>query len=141
MQDSNEIIQNLYLGNETSSKIYNDIDIIINCSKDLPFTKKCLGIRIPIDDSPEESSRLFKFLKTNKVLDIMHNFLGNNKKVLVHCRMGMQRSCTVVACYLIKYYNFTPQQAVAFIKNKRHIAFFGNVNFYRTLIWVHKYKI
>jgi protein-tyrosine phosphatase len=47
--------------------------------------------------------------------------------------MGQQRSCAVVACYLIKYYNLTPQEAIDFIKLKRPIAFFGNVNFLQTI--------
>jgi protein-tyrosine phosphatase len=57
----------------------------------------------------------------------------NKKPVLVHCFAGMQRSCAVVACYLIKYYNITPLDAINFIKKKRNVAFFGGVNFMRTL--------
>jgi protein-tyrosine phosphatase len=43
--------------------------------------------------------------------------------------MGMQRSCAVVACYLIKYHGMDPIQAIDYIKSKRPFAFFGQVNF------------
>ena len=53
--------------------------------------------------------------------------------VLVHCYAGMQRSCAVVACYLIRYHNMNPQEAINFIKSKRSIAFAGRVNFIKTI--------
>jgi protein-tyrosine phosphatase len=62
----------------------------------------------------------------------------NNKPVLVHCKNGMQRSCGVVACYLIKYNYMTPIDAIQFIRYKRPIAFFGNVNFQEAIDLFHK---
>jgi protein-tyrosine phosphatase len=45
----------------------------------------------------------------------------------------MQRSCALVACYLIKYHNMKPIDAINYIKSKRRIAFFGNVNLLSTI--------
>jgi protein-tyrosine phosphatase len=47
--------------------------------------------------------------------------------------MGMQRSCALATCYLIKYYNMDYIQAINFIKLKRPIAFFGNINLLSTI--------
>jgi hypothetical protein len=49
----------------------------------------------------------------------------------------MQRSCAVVACYLVKHEIMTPDESVAFIKMKRPIAFEGGVNFIETIMAVH----
>lgn len=42
---------------------------------------------------------------------------GNS--VYVHCKAGRTRSTTVVACYLMQRHNWSPEQAVEFIKKKR----------------------
>lgn len=41
------------------------------------------------------------------------------RKVYVHCKGGKGRSATVLACYLMVEKNLTPDQACAFIKDKR----------------------
>jgi protein-tyrosine phosphatase len=53
--------------------------------------------------------------------------------VLVHCHAGMQRSCAIVACYLVKYYDMTSYESISFIRAKRHIAFLYSINFLETI--------
>lgn len=46
---------------------------------------------------------------------------GNS--VYVHCKAGRTRSATVVACYLMQRHNWSPKEAVEFIRKKRpHIT-------------------
>ncbi len=127
-----EIINYLFLGNCRSLE-YSSFDTIVNCTKEneifFPVHYNPLCIRIPIKDDPSESSKLLSFLDQTNVLEEIHKSIQNKKYVLVHCLMGQQRSCAVVACYLIKYHNLSPQEAINFIKSKRPIAFFGSVNF------------
>lgn len=52
----------------------------------------------------------------------MHQQIFQNKRVYVHCLAGVGRSATVVICYLVKYCNYTPEQAVNFVQSKRMIA-------------------
>ena len=52
--------------------------------------------------------------------------------------MGQQRSCAVIACYLIKYNNMNAHTAIEYCKKKRQMAFFGQVNFMDTIM---KYDI
>ncbi|XP_011878134.1 PREDICTED: phosphatidylglycerophosphatase and protein-tyrosine phosphatase 1 isoform X2 [Vollenhovia emeryi] len=39
--------------------------------------------------------------------------------VYVHCKAGRTRSATLVACYLIIKFNWTPEEAVAYMRTKR----------------------
>jgi protein-tyrosine phosphatase len=147
-----KIVDNLFLGNELSPEIEH-FDFIVNCTKEhetstLLYKKKDNFssnetinnnyVRISIKDNPYESDKLLSIIKENHILEQMNCYIRNNKNVLVHCVMGMQRSCTVVAFYLIKYYNMSPEQAINFIKSKRPVAFFGNVNFRQA---IHAYYI
>lgn len=74
-------------------------------------------MRILIDDLPEDSDILLSYLPS--ITEKMHTFITKGKKVLVHCSMGVSRRCTVIAAYLIRYYNVkTIDQVIAFIKRK-----------------------
>ena len=135
MMNYNEIVENLFIGNEESSQLYADkFALIVNCSKNIHFSNKCKkGIRIPINDDPIEINALLNYMKNTTILEQIHSSRTNKQPVLVHCFAGMQRSCAVVACYIMKYYKGTPSEAVNFIKSKRKEAFFGGVNFMKTL--------
>jgi protein-tyrosine phosphatase len=135
MDNYNIIVENLALGNKQSSEFLGDkMSLVVNCTKDINFTKNCKeGIRIPINDHPGESNNLLNYMLKTDILQKIHFNLTNKRPVLVHCFAGAQRSCAVVACYLIRYYNATPLMAIKHIKNKRRIAFFGGVNFMKTL--------
>jgi protein-tyrosine phosphatase len=128
-----KICDNLYLGNKDAALNTSQMfTLIVNCTKtEVDFPPNCTNcIRIPVDDTPDESDSLLQLLSSTHVLQNIHNHMG---PVLVHCRAGRQRSCAVVACYLIRYYNMTPIQAVSYIKSKRPEAFFGSINFANTI--------
>ena len=44
------------------------------------------------------------------------------RNVLVHCRLGVNRSVTVVAAYLIRCRGFTAEAALEFLKQRRPCA-------------------
>ena len=131
----NEIVDHLFIGNLLASQLYSDkFVLIVNCSKDIPFsTASRQKIRLSLNDDTSEVNSLLNYMTNTGCLQQIHNAVTHNQPVLVHCFAGMQRSCAVVACYLMKYYNVTPQVAIEFIKNKRKVAFFGGVNFMKTL--------
>lgn len=138
----NKIVEYLFIGNIQASQLYADkFALIVNCSKDIPFSPKSRNnIRIPINDDPSEMNALLYYMKNTDILKQIHFNVIHKQPVMVHCFAGMQRSCAVVACYLMKYYNVTPKVAIEYIKNKRRVAFFGGVNFMKTLEMFHAMK-
>ena len=112
--------------------------MIVNCTRDgeIPIKPKLstTAIRVSINDDPKESDKLLTILKDLNVLEQINTHIQNQQNVLVHCMMGMQRSCAVVACYLMKYCDQTPAEAIKYIQTKRPIAFFGNVNFLDAMV-------
>ena len=117
----NEIIKNLYVGS-ASSLIHKGIfAVIVNCTKNLVGASG--SIRVPIDDDESECDNLIRHLQETNVLEIIHVALSKKQTVLIHCYAGIQRSCAVCACYLIRYHQMTPESAIAFIRSKRILAF------------------
>ena len=137
-----EILPNLYLGSIKALGTYEykalDYYMVVDLIKynfllDNIINKYNIYINLPVHDSPDECDKLLSLIHETQVLEKIHLALQQNKPVLVHCFAGMQRSCALVACYLIKYNNMAPHEAIEYIKSKRPIAFFGNVNFMETL--------
>ena len=135
-----EILPNLYLGSIKALGTYEckalEYYMIIDVIKYTYIPEKPnthIYINLPVHDSPDECDTLLSLIYETQVLEKMHVALEANKPVLVHCFAGMQRSCVLVACYLIIYKSMTPDEAIDYIKSKRPIAFFGNVNFMKTL--------
>ena len=129
-----EIIENLFIGSEKSLNCSDEFDLIVNCTTNIFIKDPNKTIRIPINDTPDECNTLLKLLDDTDVLEKINTTINNNKKVLVHCQAGQQRSCAVVAFYLIKYNKMNPYTAVNYIKMKRRIAFFGEINFISAIV-------
>lgn len=134
-----EIIPNIYVGNKNSAKDYNlvkNLTLIVNCTEDIPFyfrEKKINRFRVsvPDDQSLDSNLRIITYIKP--ILPTIHKCYLDKKKILIHCRAGSQRSATLLACYLIKYHNFTKDMAITYIRSKRGITFFPGPNFNITL--------
>ena len=146
-ENSNIIIENLYLGNiidahNLSFLIDNNIGAIINCTEDEPFHQYFIMndddniqnekyiLRLDIKDSKDEEN-IEKFMN---IIDNGVEFINthkniNKQNVFVHCYWGLMRSATVIAGYLIKYENYSVDNAIELIKNKRSYTFSNLYNF------------
>ena len=130
---ANEIIPNLWLGNfqdSHSEPWINNIDIIINCTKELPFcNQNSKNVRIPIDDNlePTEIDNMYKCL--DMITDFINIQLLKGKKILVHCFAGVQRSATVIVAYLVRYTGLSLNEAIKCVASKRPIIFQPMCNF------------
>jgi len=131
-----EIIDHLFLGSANALNEVEKFAMIVNCTPNsqiaLPKNHKN-AMRIPINDEPKDSDKFLSLIRETGDIDLMHNSLINKEPVLVHCFSGIQRSCALVACYLIKYYNMNPSIAIQYIKEKRPISFFGRVTFIKAI--------
>ena len=149
-----EVLPNLYLGsvrafeknkfqnidNYDNDKTNNNksFNMIVNLIKQTALSDNTippceLFIRLPVHDSPDECETLLSLVYETRVLEQMHDFIMKERSILVHCFAGMQRSCALVACYLIKYHHMKTDEAIEYIKSKRPIAFFGQINFMRMI--------
>jgi protein-tyrosine phosphatase len=81
-------------------------------------------IRLSIRDLNTIESNDVLSQKINYLIYIINLYLNNNIGVLIHCYAGVQRSATVVLCYLLKYKNMSLDMAKAIMKEKRSIVFF-----------------
>jgi len=136
MEHADEIIKNLWLGNRNAPLEHdnlkkNNIKLIINCTKDInyPADNDVHVIRLDIHDiNSEESNRILK-KDIDKLLFLINLYLNNDIGVLVHCWAGVQRSATVVLCYLLKYKHMGLHMGKALMKSKRSIVFFPQPTF------------
>lgn len=179
-ENSNIIVENLYLGNiidahNLSFLVNNNIGAIINCTENEPFHQyfimnddnndDCIKddtindntindnnmndnidinnelkintiknekyiLRLDIKDSKDEEN-IEKFMN---IIDNGVEFINthrniNKRNVFVHCYWGLMRSATVIAGYLIKYENYSVDNAIELIKNKRSYTFSNLYNF------------
>jgi atypical dual specificity phosphatase len=140
----NMIIPNLYLGNINCSNdilflIENNIQGIVNCTIDEPFSNYFYDknkIRLSINDSKElENIEKFKIDIINGI-NFIDNCINENKNVYVHCYFGLMRSATVVTGYLIKKYNIPYKDAINIVKEKRPMALSSLYNFNEVLEFV-----
>lgn len=128
-----EIITNLWLGNIIDSRnleFINTIDVVINCTKNLPFNSEHnKQIRIYVDDNLErqEIVNMYKHLK--KITETINQLLTEGKSIFVHCYAGKQRSATVVCAYLMRYLNLSYSTAKDLLRTKRMIVFTPLTNF------------
>ena len=96
----------------------NNIKYILNCAvecknENLPSDIKELHLKLV--DEPEFDIRKY-FKQTNDFINKVRTAGGN---LLVHCKVGLSRSPTVIIAYLMKYYEFTADSAINYIKRKR----------------------
>jgi len=126
-----KIITNLFLGDRND--VSNNYDLVVNCTKDIPFTSDHQHIRVPVDDTSADDDEMLKYLPW--ATDQIHGVWSQGGTVLVHCFAGVSRSASVVAAYLIRYQGFnTFEGTIDFIKSKRSITFSHGINFQKSII-------
>lgn len=147
-----EIIPGLWLGDINSSHNTtflkdNNITIIINCTKDIPYINDpgMSLYRIPVDDSLEDEDIIIMEKSLSDVLEfLLYTHKQNSRNVLIHCFAGVQRSAIVTLSYLFllqmteNYKNGVNEDkrkvandTLKYIIRKRPQAFFGGkyINF------------
>lgn len=131
LSDANEIIPNIWVGNEKSSQNSNfmkknNIRLIINATKHIPntFKKEIDYFRIPVNDpgpyqtiKQSDVNTMAKYLP--HVLPVIHAFSKRGYGVLIHCHAGVQRSAAVMAAYIITYCVYVNKNSNSFKCNQQ----------------------
>ena len=118
-----QILHWLYLGNfENAQDIKelrrNNITNILNCAiecKNKTLPKSITELHLDVRDEPEFYIIKY-FEKSNEFINKVRTEGGS---ILVHCKMGLSRSPSFIIAFLIKYYGFTVDSAINFLKRKR----------------------
>lgn len=122
MDAATEIFPHVYLGSEWNASNLeelqnNGVGYILNVTKEIdnfyPGTFDYLNIRVYDDEKTEllkHWDSTFKYIAQVK---------DRGSKVLVHCKMGISRSASVVIAYAMKAFNMSLEEALALVKKKR----------------------
>ncbi len=165
--DCNEVYPNIFIGGCDISKDRdflknNNIKIIVNCTKDLKnhfeplllndietapenvkewiYNNSIKYYRIPIDDNSRETEIQNFYLITKSILNDLESEYNKGNKILIHCLAGIQRSCSLTACLLMKLTGKNLKEVTEIIINNRKQAFFGGrqFNFIDALLKIEK---
>ena len=136
---SSEIVPNLWIGDEYAARAseVHAFDTILNITFEVD---KCSALahgvkfrRFPVFDYVGGDKQQLRAMLEHfpDACSAIERSIAAGRKVLVHCVKGKQRSCAVVAAYLIKAMGLTTSEARDLIVAKRPEAFnFGrHVNF------------
>lgn len=152
MNEAQEIIPNLFLGNLDSLYVWmneynmmhprSPITGIVSCLTKQEFSLERFMstapnrasinyMQIDIDDAEdvnikEYAEEFCDFLRDH------HDVYNEQKKVLVHCAMGISRSATFVIAYLMSDFGFALNAALRHVRSKRRIVN-PNLGFMRQL--------
>jgi len=121
------IIDNIYLGSAFNAASYYTlkelkIKTIFNITKEISnyFKDDFTYVRYNLYDNNKEHIRTYLKDAYKKIRKHQRKEKDNN--ILIHCFMGASRSATIVIFYLMKRYNYTFDEAFAFIKSLRPIV-------------------
>ncbi|XP_065173433.1 protein phosphatase Slingshot isoform X2 [Atheta coriaria] len=123
MDAPTEIFDHVYLGSEWNASNYeelqrNGVGHILNVTREIdnffPGTFDYYNVRVYDDEKTDllrHWDNTFKYITNAK---------REGSKVLVHCKMGVSRSASVVIAYAMKAYNWNFAQAMEHVKQKRN---------------------
>ena len=96
------------------------IGYIVNCTQDPPmeYPDKIKYYHVDVGDTA--SDNILKFFVG--ACDFIEEARKSDKCVLVHCTMGMSRSCTIVLAYLIRHQGMSLAQALIHVKDRRPVT-------------------
>lgn len=133
------ILPRLWLGNKKAASDVeflrkHNITVVFNATKDYPFTPHILRkYRVPVDDNlePSEIEALERWAP-EIVYKVISEY-NRGETILIHCHAGMQRSAAITAMVLITMAKISADDAMAYIRSRRPIAFFPGANFEKAI--------
>lgn len=123
MDAATEIFPHVYLGSEWNASNLDELSKngvchILNVTREIdnffPGMFNYLNVRVYDDEKTDllkHWDNTFKYITKAK---------SEGSKVLVHCKMGVSRSASVVIAYAMKAYNWDFKKALEYVQNKRN---------------------
>lgn len=120
-----KITEEIYVGNENSSKNYNllnniGIKGIVRIGKGLSEYFKNEFFYFGIDISDEEYELIEPYF--HDIFIFMKRIFNINGKIFIHCRAGISRSITVAASFYIRDLSLNVTESIEFLKVRRSIS-------------------
>ena len=132
---ADEIIPGLWLGDRRAALDpqwmgEKGIKCVFNCTKDIPFLPSVQRTyRVPVDDNLQPVEIRNLELWSYEIVMKMTREYKTGQPMLIHCHAGMQRSAACLTMFLIATRNMSPDQAIAYIQQRRPIAMRPFANF------------
>jgi len=129
-----KIIDHLYLTDAPGAKDCPNYHHV-NCTKDLPKynSSNYDFYRVAANDNGYDGAYFVKDLPG--AVKFIHDKLSRQEDVIVHCLAGQQRSCAVIAAFLMAHYEYFTRkgsdinEVVSYMRTKKEDAFHKRVNF------------
>eukprot|EP00906_Rhabdomonas_costata_P002508 RCo003963 len=123
---ASEIIPSfLFLGTEkdacnTDALRSRNIRYVLNVAKECEVKNaaEVAVLSIPLEDAIDENI----YSHFSAACDFIDSARTSGRAVLVNCRMGISRSCTFVAAYLMSHLRCSREEALLLIRSKRQIV-------------------
>ena len=134
-----EILPNLWLtdasyANNVLFLKKNNIKVVFNCTKNIQFTHLELQkYRLAVNDNLQEVDQVEMLSGLPELTKIMQMAYKTLTPIHVYCLAGIQRSCTLIAAFLIRYTGVNHMVAIKIIQSKHDQAFRPSVNFFDSL--------
>ena len=136
---ANEILPNIWLSDYTTALdksflLEHGIKVVFNCTKNNPFTSLDIKkYRLAVNDSLQAIDQQEMFDLLPEMTKLMIMAYKTLTPMLVYCHVGIQRSATLIAAFLIRTTGINYLSAIKIIQTKRDIAFRPGINFCETL--------
>ena len=113
----------IYLGNYINASNNEELKIlkikyILNCAKEINLFNLPNGVKYcHLDIVDNTKTNLFQYF--DKAFSFIETARKNKGIILIHCKLGISRSTSILVAYMIKYLGFNVKKALEYIKTKR----------------------
>ena len=132
-----EVVPGLYVGSKPRPGKHDGIDVIVLAAMEyqppahlFPGTEV---IHAPLDDAPGRRMREDEIAIATKVADRVARLLRTDRRVLVSCLMGLNRSSLIAALAMHDVYGMSADEIVSRLRRARGRWALSNPNFEKLL--------
>ena len=132
-----EVIPGLYVGSKPSPGRHEGVDVIVLAAMEyqppahlFPGTEV---IHAPLDDAPGRHMRADEISIATKAADRVARLLRSDRRVLITCQLGRNRSSPIAALAMHDVYGMSADEIIARLRRARGSWALSNPNFEKLL--------